>query len=719
MIKMLKHIKGRWYYFLFIIIFLSLQAMCDLTIPSYTAKMVNVGIQQRGIEDGVPEMISKNSLEELLEVVDAGEKNQIKEVYGLDGDIYSLKPISEDRREELCQYFIRIIMVHKLLNSDEMQQIKNGLGLTENDSLEGALKKLPEEVKAEIFDSINEGIEEIPEAILLQNAVNYISCEYKKIGKDVEKLQSNYMYLTGLKMLGVALLGMIAAIIVTLISSKMAAYMGKNMRYQLYSKVLSFSGNELSKFSTASLITRSTNDVQQVQMLMTMLFRIILYAPLMGIGGIIKVVQTEPKLTWITAAGIVGIIVIMIVLFLVVSPSQNYLQILIDKLNLITREFLTGLPVIRAFTREKYEENRFDISNKELTKTNIFVNGCLALLMPIIMLTLNGMMILVVYKSAYLINDSEMQVGSMMAFMEYSILSITAFLMVAMMSTMIPRASVSAKRINEVLDTEILVKDNHRKKVIEREAIGTVRFEHVSFGYPGADENVLNDISFVAFPGQTIAIVGSTGSGKSTLVKLLLRFYDVSSGQVTLDGVDIRYYSLEQLRNKIGYVPQKSVLFSGTIKSNICFGKINATDYEIEQSVKDSQAKDFIEEKKDKYKAIISQGGDNVSGGQKQRLSIARAIVKHPEIYVFDDSFSALDYKTDLALRKALRKNNKEATQFVVAQRISTVIDADLILVLDEGRLVGKGKHNDLLQNCSVYQQIAKSQLSEEVLVNG
>lgn len=718
MIKMLKHVKGRWYYFLFIIIFLSLQAMCDLTIPSYTAKMVNVGIQQMGIEDGVPEVISKNSLEELLVIMDAERQDQIAGDYKLDGEIYRLKQISKEERGDLSKYFVQVLMVHDLLNSEEMQRMKQSLGLAETDSMIDALKIMPDEVKREIVESLYEGIEEVPEAILLQNAVNYISGEYENVGKDVEKLQLNYMYLTGLKMLGIALLGMIAAIIVTLFSSKMAAYMGKNVRYRLYSKVLDFSGNELSKFSTASLITRSTNDVQQVQMLMTMLFRIILYAPLMGIGGIIKVVQTEPKLTWIPAVGIVGVIMIMVFLFLAVGPKSKNLQILIDKLNLITREFLTGLPVIRAFTREEYEEKRFDTGNKELTKTNTFVNGCMAMLMPVIMLTLNAMMILVVYKSAYFISDAKMQVGSMMAFMEYSILSITAFLMVAMMSTMIPRASVSARRINEILDTEILVTDDGCKKVTERESEGTVRFENVSFGYPGADENVLNGITFTAQPGQTVAIVGSTGSGKSTLVKLLLRFYDVSSGKITLDGVDIKDYSLWQLRNKIGYVPQKSVLFSGTIESNIRFGKRNASDDEIEQSAIDAQAKEFIEEKQDKYKSAISQSGDNVSGGQKQRLSIARAIIKQPEVYVFDDSFSALDYQTDLALRRALSMNCKETTKFVVAQRISTVINADLILVLNEGQLVGKGTHNDLLRNCSTYQQIAKSQLSEEVLVN-
>ena len=719
MVKLLKHTKKRWYYFLFIIIFLSVQAMCDLTIPSYTAKMVNIGIQQKGIEDGVPEIIRKSSLEGLLEIMGTEKKEQVKRAYQLEGDQYSLTPISEERREVLNQYFMRAIMAYELLNSDNMKQIQDDIGIGETATIETGLRQIPKELREEVVDSINSSVDEIPEAILLQNAVDYISREYTSLGGNINKLQSDYMYRTGLKMLGVALLGMAAAIIVTFFSSKLAAYMGKNVRYQLYSKVLAFSGNELSKFSTATLITRSTNDVQQVQLLMTMLFRIILYAPVMGIGGIIKVIQTEPKMTWIPAVGIAAIIGVMGVLFLTVGRSQKYLQKLIDRLNLITREFLTGLPVIRAFTREKYEENRFDTCNKQLTKTSIFVSECMALLMPIIMLILNGVTILIVYKSAYYVSDAKMQVGSMMAFIEYSILSITAFLMVAMMSTMIPRASVSAKRINEILDTEILVKDSCEKQIIETEAAGTVRFEHVSFGYLGANENVLNDINFTAFPGQTIAIIGSTGSGKSTLIKLLLRFYDVSEGRITIDGVDINYYTLEQLRNKIGYVPQKSILFSGTIESNIRFGNENATDYEIQQTVVDSQVKSFIESKKDKYQAIISQGGDNVSGGQKQRLSIARAIVKHPEIYIFDDSFSALDYQTELALRKALNKHSKKATKFIVAQRISTIINADLILVLDGGKIVGKGNHDELLRNCNVYQQIAKSQLSEEAMVHG
>lgn len=521
---------------------------------------------------------------------------------------------------------------------------------------------------------------------------------------------------SGLLMLGLAALGMLAAVLVTFLASRVAAGLGRDLRNSVYRKVISFSSSEMNQFSTASLITRSTNDIQQVQMFMTMLFRIVLYAPILGIGGVIKVLNTERSMTWILGVGVAAILVLILVLMTVAMPKFKKLQVLIDKINMVTREILTGIPVIRAFSTEKHEEERFEEANRRLTKTNLFVNRAMTFMMPLMMLIMNGLSVLIIYTGAHGIDDGRLQVGDMMAFIQYAMQIIMSFLMISMVSIMMPRASVSANRIVEVLETEpqICTPDSPQKPSDLRK--GEVIFDHVSFAYPGAEEEVLTDINFTAGKGETVAFIGSTGSGKSTLVNLIPRFYDVTKGAVLVDGVDIRKMDLKDLRDRLGYVPQKGILFSGTIDSNLRYGRKEASSEEIEKAAQVAQALTFIREKEDGMDAPIAQGGTNVSGGQKQRLSIARAIARNPEIYIFDDSFSALDYKTDATLRKALKEYTKDATTLIVAQRISTILHADQILVLDDGVVVGKGTHKELLKSCEVYQQIARSQLSEEEL---
>jgi len=561
-------------------------------------------------------------------------------------------------------------------------------------------------------------MKDMPDSIVTQAAVQYVELEYEGQGIDVDQMQIRYILMSGLKMLGLALVIMIAAISVTFLSARVAAILGRNLRNGVYRKVISFSGEELNHFSTASLITRSTNDIQQVQQVFAMIFRIVLYAPILGIGGVLKVLQTDASMTWILGVAVAAIMVLVGLLFKIAMPKFTKLQYLIDELNLVSREILTGIPVIRAFSREKHEEERFEKANDRLTKTNLFVNRCMTFMMPAMMLIMNGITILIVYNGAHAVDNGTMQVGNMMAFMQYAMQIIMSFLMITMMSIMLPRASVAAKRINEVMDTKVSILDGDAGALPDKGAKGEVRFEHVGFSYPGADEETLTDIDFSAHKGETVAFIGSTGSGKSTLVNLIPRFFDVTSGRILVDGVDVRDMKLTELRDRIGYVPQKGVLFSGTIDSNIRYGKEDASEAEVQRAAEVAQAWDFIQEKEEKMESEIAQGGTNVSGGQKQRLSIARAIAKRPEIYIFDDSFSALDYKTDVVLRRALKKETKDATTLIVAQRISTILHADRILVLDEGRVVGQGTHKELLKSCEVYRQIAMSQLSEEELAN-
>lgn len=717
MLKMFHYMKERWYYVVMIIVLLFVQAYCDLSLPDYTSKIVNVGIQQKGIEDGVPDTIRKESMEHLLLFLDEEEKAEVEDVYTLKGDIYERNDVTKEERDELNSILAIPMMAAGSLDDEEKAaEIKTQMGLPKESDLWQVLEQLPQEQLESIKDSLTEKIKEMPKSIVTQAAVQFVQTEYEAQGIDVDAMQIQYLVTSGLKMLAMALVIMLAAVSVTFLSSRVAAFLGRNLRNGVYRKVISFSGEELNHFSTASLITRSTNDIQQVQLVFAMIFRIILYAPILGVGGVLKVLQTDVSMTWILGVAVVAILILVGFLFAVAMPKFKALQYRIDELNLVSREILTGLSVIRAFSREKHEEERFEEVNERLTKTNLFVNRCMTFMMPAMMLIMNGITVLIIYNGSHAVDAGTMQVGNMMAFMQYAMQIIMSFLMITMMSIMLPRASVSAKRINEIMETKVSIESPKTAKIPEQTKKGEVRFEHVGFAYPGAEEETLSDINFTAQKGETVAFIGSTGSGKSTLVNLIPRFFDVTSGKILVDGVDIREMGLHDLRERIGYVPQKGVLFSGTIDSNIRYGKEDATKEEVNRAAEIAQAQEFIGQKEKGMESEIAQGGTNVSGGQKQRLSIARAIAKNPEIYIFDDSFSALDYKTDVVLRRALKKETKDATTLIVAQRISTILHADKILVLDEGKIVGEGTHKELLKTCEIYQQIAMSQLSKEEL---
>ena len=721
MFKMFHYMKERWYYIVMIVALLFVQAFCDLSLPDYTSKIINVGIQQKGVEDGVPETIREESMDKLLLFLEQEEAEEVLDAYKNKDGIYKLQSVTEEEREELNQILgIPELVVTGLSDeeSEETKKIKEQMKLPKEADLFQVFQSMPKEQLETMTEEMKKELEEMPDSIVTQSAVWFVEQEYEAQDIDMDKLQMEYILMSGVKMLGLAFLAMAAAIAVTFLSARVAAVLGRNLRNSIYRKVISFSGRELNQFSTASLITRSTNDVQQVQMLFTLLFRIVLYAPILGIGGVYKVFQTDASMTWILALAVVVIMLFVVLLFRIAMPKFTRLQFLIDELNLVSREILTGVPVVRAFSREKHEEERFEEANARLTKTNLFVNRCMTFMMPVMMLLMNGVTVLIVWNGAHAVNEGSMQVGNMMAFMQYAMQIIMAFLMITMMSIMIPRANVAAKRINEVMETQVSIQDSQEVQSVQEDKKGQIVFDHVSFSYPGADEKTLHDIDFTARKGETVAFIGSTGSGKSTLVNLIPRFFDVTEGRILVDGVDIRNLKLHDLRERIGYVPQKAVLFSGTIDSNIRYGKEEATEAEVKKAAQIAQAWEFIEEKEDGVNSAIAQGGTNVSGGQKQRLSIARAIAKEPEIYIFDDSFSALDYKTDVVLRRALKKETKDATTLIVAQRISTILHADKILVLDEGRVVGQGTHRELLNSCEVYRQIAMSQLSEEELAN-
>lgn len=721
MFKMFHYMKERWYYIVMIVALLFVQAFCDLSLPDYTSKIINVGIQQKGVEDGVPETIREESMDKLLLFLEQEEAEEVLDAYKNKDGIYKLQSVTEEEREELNQILgIPELVVTGLSDeeSEETKKIKEQMKLPKEADLFQVFQSMPKEQLETMTEEMKKELEEMPDSIVTQSAVLFVEQEYEAQDIDMDKLQMEYILMSGVKMLGLAFLAMAAAIAVTFLSARVAAVLGRNLRNSIYRKVISFSGRELNQFSTASLITRSTNDVQQVQMLFTLLFRIVLYAPILGIGGVYKVFQTDASMTWILALAVVVIMLFVVLLFRIAMPKFTRLQFLIDELNLVSRESLTGVPVVRAFSREKHEEERFEEANARLTKTNLFVNRCMTFMMPVMMLLMNGVTVLIVWNGAHAVNEGSMQVGNMMAFMQYAMQIIMAFLMITMMSIMIPRANVAAKRINEVMETQVSIQDSQEVQSVQEDKKGQIVFDHVSFSYPGADEKTLHDIDFTARKGETVAFIGSTGSGKSTLVNLIPRFFDVTEGRILVDGVDIRNLKLHDLRERIGYVPQKAVLFSGTIDSNIRYGKEEATEAEVKKAAQIAQAWEFIEEKEDGVNSAIAQGGTNVSGGQKQRLSIARAIAKEPEIYIFDDSFSALDYKTDVVLRRALKKETKDATTLIVAQRISTILHADKILVLDEGRVVGQGTHRELLNSCEVYRQIAMSQLSEEELAN-
>ncbi len=719
MIKLMKYLKKSAGYVVLIIALLFLQAYCDLSLPDYTSKIVNVGIQQNGIEDNVPDKIRKTSMESLKLFMDEKDQKIVDSYYEEDGENLVLKKnISSSDRDKLGTILAEPMMVLTSVSSgsDEMQAAFAKMGVPEGaDPLE-VLAQMPQEARKSITDKFEEKIKDMPESIVTQAGVAYVKTEYEAIGEDVDAMQMHYIKVAGVRMLGMALVTMLCAICVVFLSARVAAALGHDLRNAVYRKVITFSSREYHKFSTASLITRCTNDIQQVQQVMAMLFRIVLYAPILGLGGVIRVLNTDASMTWILGVAVVLILVVIFVLFQVAMPKFTVLQTLVDKLNLVTREILTGIPVIRAFSREKHEEERFEEANARLTKTNLFVNRCMTFMMPTMMLIMNGVSVLIIYSGAYAVDGGTMQVGNVMAFIQYSMQIIMSFLMITAMSIMLPRANVAALRINEVLTTEVSIKDPSEPVKPYDHVKGTVEFEHVSFAYPEAGENVLTDISFKAEKGETVAVIGSTGSGKSTLVNLIPRFYDVTEGSVKVDGIDVRDMTQKEVRSKLGYVPQKGILFSGTIDSNIRYGKTDISADEVKEAAEVAQATEFIDTKPQGYESPIAQGGTNVSGGQKQRLSIARAIAKKPEIFIFDDSFSALDFKTDSALRKALKKHTKDATTIIVAQRISTILNADKIIVLDDGHMAGIGSHKELMKNCEVYRQIAMSQLSEEEL---
>ena len=730
--KLFKFMKPYAATILMIVVFLVLQAYCDLSLPGYTSDIVNVGIQQGGIDTAIPEQISVEDMDRLFLFVSEQDQKTVLDAYERDTDTYESEAYvlkdgilkDEKRTDKIGAILSKPMMLVTVFSSDseETKEMTDAMFaslpkemLSEDMTVFDVLGMMPEEQRAQMVTQIGEKVDEMPETMLEQAATIYIKEAYKNLGMDTDKIQTGYMLRTGGKMLALAAVGMIVSMIVGFLASKVGASTGRDLRGKVFRKVVEFSNGEFDKFSTASLITRSTNDIQQIQMLTVMILRMVLYAPIMGIGGVFKVFHTNVSMSWIIGLAVVLIAMVVMVLFVVAMPKFKILQNLVDRLNLVTREILTGLPVIRAFSTEKHEEERFDQANKDLTKTNLFVNRAMTFMMPTMMLIMNAISILIVWVGANGINDGQMQVGDMMAFIQYTMQIIMAFLMICMISIMLPRAAVSATRVDEVLTSTTLINDPKQPKHL-KEGKGMVEFDHVSFRYPGAEEDVLHDISFIAKPGETTAIIGSTGSGKSTMVNLIPRFYDVTEGKITIDGEDIRNVTQHELRDQLGYVPQKGVLFSGTIASNILYGNPDGSEETMMEAAKVAQAAEFIEEKPKCYDSRISQGGGNVSGGQKQRLSIARAIAKDPKIFIFDDSFSALDYKTDVTLRKALKEHTVNSTVIIVAQRISTILHAEQIIVLDEGKVAGIGTHKELLKNCDVYYQIAASQLSEKEL---
>ena len=732
-----------------IIVLLIIQALTDLALPQYTSDIVDIGIQQSGIKEIAPKVIRESELNKLILFMDDEDKNYVDDNYTLivkenlpeidyekylkvypelkNTPLYKGNLIKDrESQERLDEIFTKpITIVENIENNREMSEglekvivenMPEGM-VGDNMNVFQLLGILPKDVRNNIVEKIKSNFNNMPQTLLSQAGISYVKNEYKAVGIDTDKEQINYIFNSGIKMIGLALIGGISVVLVSFFASRVAASLAKILRKDVFEKVLSFSNVEFDKFSTASLITRTTNDIVQIQTFVVMMLRMIFYAPILGCGGIIKVLGTNKSMTWIIAVAVGTILIVISILFGLAMPRFKRIQTLIDKVNQIAREILTGLPVIRAFTTEKHEENRFDDANKDLTKTNLFVSRIMTCMMPSMMLIMNAISVLIVWIGAGQINDGNMQVGDLMAFIQYTMQIVMSFLMISMVSMILPRALVSAKRIEEVLKTELTIIDPSSSQNINVSKKGYVEYQNVYFKYPDGEE-VLSDISFTAKPGKVTAIIGSTGSGKSTLVNLLPRFFDVTSGKILIDGVDVRNLTQHELREKIGFVPQKGVLFSGTIKSNIKYGKKNAKDSEMKKAAKIAQASQFIESKDEAYDTEISQGGTNVSGGQKQRISIARAVIKNPEILVFDDSFSALDYKTDVALRRALREETKNTTKILVAQRISTVLDAYEILVLDKGKIVGRGTHKDLMENCDTYRQIAFSQLSKEELAN-
>lgn len=757
-----KNMLPYWKTIVIVIALLFVQAWCDLSLPAYTSDIIDVGIQNNGVEHVVPESLTEDEFKMAQFIMTEDECKTWESLYTLKDGIYELSEKSEKKLDEVDeQMVIPLIMnyqmsvmeedtfkglIAKQMGKDEseladltVEQIGQMLGTDlksfqqEKEDDDGNKyeatcvdvrpifatmlenKMMDKDTILSMRDSMEDTIDTMGSSLVKAMGVAYaVSCD-KAAGLDVDHIQKSYLLSAGLKMVGMAFLMGIVTVLVGLFASRVGAGIGMTLRGKVFKQVVGFSNAEMDKFSTASLITRSTNDIQQIQMVSVMLLRMIAYAPILGIGGVLKVMQTGAGMGWIIVLAIVVILGYVMVLMSVTMPKFKLMQKLVDNVNLVSREILTGLSVIRAFGREKKEEERFDDANKDLTKTMLFTNRVMTFMMPGMMMIMNVLTVGIVWVGAHKIDAGTMQVGAMTAFITYAMMIVMSFLMLTMMSIMLPRAAVAADRIDEVIHTQSSIRDDENPQNLAVHD-GVVRFDHVNFKYPGAEEDVLHDIDFVAEPGKTTAIIGSTGCGKSTLVNLIPRLYDVSEGSITLDGQDIRKIRMSDLREEIGFVPQKGVLFSGTIASNLRFGRDDATDEEIRLAAEIAQTSEFIDAKDDKYDSAIAQGGSNVSGGQKQRLSIARAIAKNPKIFIFDDSFSALDLKTDAALRKALSDNVKDCTVIIVAQRISTILHADQILVLDDGRIVGKGTHEELMKSCEVYQQIAKSQLSAKEL---
>lgn len=751
MLKVLKNLKESWLSVIAIVLLLIVQAAGDLTLPDYTSKIVNIGIQSGGIENPAPEVIRKSEMDNLLIFTEDDEQilNDYKEISKENLDekeyeklvkkypalenetLYEVKKLNSEEQTQLNNMMTKPLMMLSSLENEETsnsmkEQMLSSMPANmpeqqkiamQNMELIDIIKQMPKEQIDKMLETVNEKLDNMQNSILEQAAIQQVKKEYKAIGIDTDNLQNKYIIIAGLKMLVISFIIMASAISIMCLSARVAAKLAKTLREKTFKKVLKFSNKEFSEYSTASLITRSTNDIQQIQGLIAILFRVLVYAPIIGIGGFLRVLsQSDNSMAWIIGVAILAILFVVATLFIIAMPRFKKLQELIDKLNLVAREILTGLSVIRAFNTEKKEEKRFDKANVDLTKTNLFVNRAMSFMMPILMLIMNAISLLIVWVGAHGIDNGTMQVGNMMAFIQYTMQIVMSFLMISMVSIMLPRASVSANRINEILETEEAIQESKEPKKLDASQKGLVEFKNVSFRYPDSDEEVLSDITFTAKPGETTAIIGSTGSGKSTIVNLIPRFYDITSGNLLIDGVDIKEISNKDLRKIVGFVPQKGILFSGTIESNIKYGNPNMSDEQMIEAAQIAQATEFIDSKPEKYKEPIAQGGSNVSGGQKQRLSIARAIAIDPEILVFDDSFSALDFKTDSTLRAELAKKTKDKTVIIVAQRINTILNADQIIVLEDGKIVGKGTHEELIKNNETYKQIALSQLSEEEL---
>lgn len=726
MTKLVHYLKPFLFTIIVVIGLLFMQAYCELTLPDYMQNIVNVGIQNNGIEHGVYEQVRESTLDSLLVVATEDQKELIENSYTLvtlneaseqqleeipvlkDENVYILNDISDETFTELESAFANMDMTFAEISNDAKEMnVEVPVLLMKN-----GIETYREQAKTQI-------------EVLGSSTVSSLTCqmvkaEYEAMGLDMAAIQQNYIIHSGLIMLGYALGSATCAILVGFLASKIAAGLSKNLREAVFKKVTFFSNENFNKFNTSTLITRTTNDIQQVQMALVMMLRIVVYAPIMGIGALLHVMSSEANMTWIIALCVVLILSVVMVVFIVVMPKFKIMQKLTDKLNSVVRELLDGMLVIRAFNNEKVEEKKFDKANMDITKVGLFTSRAMAIMMPVMMFLMNGTTLLILWFGSMRVDAGMIQVGSIMAFMQYAMQIIMAFLMITVVSIMIPRANVSALRINEILTTDLTITDDDHVQPFDGSEHGTVRFKNVSFRYPGADEDVLTDISFEAKPGQVTAFIGSTGSGKSTLINLVPRFYDVSQGSICIDGKDIRNVEQKKLREKIGYVPQKGILLAGTIRSNLLYANPNASDQDIEEALRISQSKEFVDTKPLGVDEPISQGGTNVSGGQKQRLSIARAIIKKPEIYIFDDSFSALDFKTDAALREELMKSCKKtgSTVLLVAQRISSILHADQIIVLDEGKMVGKGTHQELIKSCRIYQEIASSQLSKEELAN-